>query len=367
MFKFLNLQPEIFAIDINDLSLRIAKLKKKRKGFALVSFNELEIKHGIVKEGVIQDQEALIKLIALVCNAVKGKKLNTKYVIASLPEEKSFSQTIQMPRMTEEELRSAVPFEAENYIPLPIDKVYWDFQHITLSKNEKHEDHQDLLVNVMPKPIVDSYVYCLKKAGLTPCILEIESQAMVRALIKKDESTLPVIFVDFGLTKTSFLIFSANTIRFTSSIPISSQQLTNAIAEKFDISQSKAEELKRRYGLLKQSTKYDIAGAIHGVLYDLASQIKKYISFYHGHSSHELSFADGKIEKIILCGGGANLKGLKDFLAKELRIPVELGNPLVNILPEKHNAETIPQEKLLSFTTALGLALRGVSDNNFHD
>ena len=214
MLKFLNLKPEIFAVDINDLALRVVKLKKKRKGFRLVSFKEVEIKTGIVKEGVIQDREALARIIKSATSTVVGEKLNTKYVIISLPEEKSFSQVIRMPNMTDEELVSAVPFEAENYIPLTIDKVYLDFQTINPHKNGL--DHLDLLINVMPKPIVDSYVSSFKIAGLVPCILEIESHAIVRALVKNQENTLPTIFIDFGQTKTSFIIFYGNYIRFTS-------------------------------------------------------------------------------------------------------------------------------------------------------
>ena len=52
MWNFLNLHPEIFAVDINDLSLKIVKLVKKRRGFELTSFNEVAMKPGIVKEGV---------------------------------------------------------------------------------------------------------------------------------------------------------------------------------------------------------------------------------------------------------------------------------------------------------------------------
>ncbi len=364
MLKFLNLQPEIFAIDIDDLFLRIVKLKKRRNGFVLVSFNEVQIKAGIVKEGTIQDQESLVKIIQLACKTVKGEKLNTRYVIFSLPEEKSFSQIIQMPNMTEKELVSAVPYEAENYIPLPIDKVYLDFQVINLHKDKLN--HLDLLVNVMPKPIVDSYVSCLKKASLTPCVLEIESQAITRALIKRGESTLPTIFIDFGQTKTSLVIFSDNSIRFTSSMPISSEQLTNAICESLKVNFSKAEELKVKYGLTKETVKkHNIQEAILPILNDLVAQIKKYISFYHGHASHEYSSSGGAIQKIILCGGGANLKGLSDFLSEELKIDVKIGDPFTNILPSKENKEyIIPRQKYLSFATAIGLALRVPNDEN---
>ena len=115
MLKFLNLQPEIFGMDVNDLSLRIAKLEKRGKGLVLSSFNEVQIPSGIVTEGVIRNGDALANIIKSAVHTVKGNKLETKYVIASLPEEKSFFQVIKMPKMTESELQSAVLFEAESY------------------------------------------------------------------------------------------------------------------------------------------------------------------------------------------------------------------------------------------------------------
>ena len=70
-----------------------------------------------------------------------------------------------------------------------------------------------------------------------------------------------------------------------------------------------------------------------------------------------------EVEKILLCGGGANLKGLANFLALELKSPVELGNPWINILPEPlKEIPELPYEKSLSYTSTLGLALRGIKE-----
>jgi len=358
MFRFLDLEPDIFGIDINDLSIKIVKLKKSRNVFRLVSFNEVSIKRGIIKEGVIQDQDALSDAIRWACDSVKGKKLATTYVIASLPEEKSFSQVIQMPKMTDEELQSAVPFEAENYIPLPIDKVYLDFQVID-AHSKDHNNHLDLLINGMPKSIVDSYVFCFKKVGLTPCILEVESQAITRALIKNKEEVPPLLIIDLGVANTGFIIFSGGSIRFTSSISISSEQITHTIADKLGVSISKAEALKLRYGLSSNGQREQkIKEVIHPIILELADQIKRYINFYQGHVSHEYFPSEGNIEKIILCGGGANLKKLPDFLSKELKMPVETGNPLVNL---KKDGYLSSLKNPLAFTTAIGLALRGAN------
>lgn len=367
MIKFLDLNPEIFAIDINDLSIKIVKLRKKGDLFKIVSFREVRMEPGIVKEGVIIDQARLVQVLVSACSAVKGKKLGTKYVIVSLPEEKSFSQVIQMTNMTKEELKTAVPYEAENYIPLPIDKVYLDFQ--VIEEHSSAINHTDVLVNVIPRPIVDSYIETLKKAGLIPCILEIESQAIVRSLVKMGSKIPSTIFIDFGETKSSFTIVSGNSTRFTASLPISSRQLSVDIAEKLNLDFIQAENLKITYGLtLVTEERYDIKKIMEPVLNDLIAQVRRYISFYQGHVPHEYFSSEGKIEKIVLCGGGANLKGLPEFISSNLGIPVEIGNPLVNLtLPRNPKHWLVPPEKMLSLTTALGLALRGANYQNSED
>lgn len=359
MFKFLSLEKEIFGMDMSDRSLKIISLTKKRGSFKLTSFNQIEIEAGIIEGGVIKNEDALVKVIKVLIKNVKGKKIKTKYVAASLPEEKSFLQVIQMPKMEKEELTSAVIFEAENYIPLPVSEVYFDFQPITPIKD--HLNHQDILIVATPKKIVNSYVSCLKKAGLIPCILEVESQAITRALIKKETSTAPIILIDFGKTSTVFIIFAGRSIQFTASIPVSSEQLTVAISKSLEITVNKAEEIKTKYDLHQTKTgakSKKIFEAVDPVLEDLITQIKKYLNFYQNHASHEHLTSNYDIEKILICGGGSALKGLPEFLFEQLAIPVELGNFWINVSSKKNNGAI--SNNPLSFTAALGLALRGI-------
>jgi Tfp pilus assembly PilM family ATPase len=62
---------------------------------------------------------------------------------------------------------------------------------------------------------------------------------------------------------------------------------------------------------------------------------------------------------MIICGGGSNLIGLDKFLSEQLHIGVTIGNPLVNVAESKR---TITDIDLLSFTVAIGLALRGLNE-----
>jgi type IV pilus assembly protein PilM len=357
MLNFLTLKPDTFGLDISDLSLKIVKLKKKGRFLGLSAFAEEKIESGLIKAGEIRDEDKVAEVIKKALKKLKNR-LNTKYVVASLPEEHAFLQVIQMPKMPEEDLKSAVIYEAENYIPLPIEEVYLDSEIIKPVVD--HLDHFDVLIAALPKKTVDSYLNCLKKAGLLPQIMEIESLAIARSLIKSEISPLPVLLTDLGATRTSFIIFSGYSLRWTSSIPVSSHQFTEVISKTLNVDLKKAENLKIKRGIKNK----EIFEAVVPALTDLTKQVKKHLDYYQSHASHEHLPYDGKgVTKILLSGGGANLKGLTDFLSLEFKIPVELGNPWANILPSPlKEVPELSYEESLRYTTALGLALRRVND-----
>lgn len=352
MLKIFLQKPGAFGLDISDLSLKIAKLDKNR----LTSFGETKIPAGIIKEGEVRDKEKLSQVIEKAVKEVKGKKLKTKYVILSLPEEKSFLDVLQIPLMKKEELEAAVRFEAENHIPLSLDEVYFDFKQVQSIFNQKN--YQEVLINACPKKIVDSYVEATKGAGLQPRALEIECLAITRALIKNEISNYPLLIIDFGGTRTTFIIFSGKSLRFTSTIPVSSQKLTESISKNLNLDLAGAERLKREQGL---EGKKEVFDSMIPPLTDLIEQIKTHLDYYQSHEKKaQISHYGRGVEKILLCGGGANLKGLINFLETELKLEVELGNPWSNILEEP--LKEVPEMSFkdsLSYATALGLALRG--------
>lgn len=368
MFENLSLKSDAFGLDISDFSLKAVKLKKKRKFFDLASWGEIDIKPGIIEEGEIKDEKSLVKSIQdLLGREIKGGKIKNRNVIIGLPEEQAFLKVIQMPIMAKEELKSAVLFEAENHIPHPIGEVYLGFDIVSPIKNSLN--HLDIFIVALPKIIVDSYLSCAKAAGLLPMVFEIESQAIARSLIKNERTFKPAVIIDFGKSNANFIIFSGTSIRFTSSIPISSSHITAAISRDLKIDFNEAEKLKLKYGFAidkdkRNKAQSEIFESIIPILSDLAGQIRKYINYYQDHRSHEHLLIDTeKIEKIILCGRGANLKGLADFLSLSLNIPVEIGNPWVNILSDSSKeVSNLPLKESLGFTTALGLALRGAKE-----
>ena len=356
----LTLYPPAFGLDISDRSLKIIYLKRQGKEFQLHTFGEFSIAPGVVERGEIKQKDILAQTIQ---EAVKsfGNKLPTKQVIASLPEEQAFLQLMQLPRMKKEELEHAVRFEAENYVPHAIEKVYLDFHVVKPFHN--HIDHTDVLLAALPRTMVDSYLDVLEQAGLVVKVLEIESLAISRALVPKETAATPVLLVDFGATRTSIWVFSGYSLRFTASIPVSSSQLTKSIAEALKITYEKAEEFKIAFGLEREDDEQGraVLEALRLPLVSLVEQIKKHLSYYESHTVHQhLGTNQQRIKRIIVSGGGANLRGFIRFLSKELEREVILGNPWVNIL--KTSLKELPPISFgesLKYTAALGLALRG--------
>lgn len=354
MFGFPEQKLSGFGIDLSDLSLKIIDLKKHGGKFKLASFNRQEIKEGLIENGEIKKENELIDIIKKAVKEVKGEALKTKYCVASLPETESYIRVLQLPLIKKEEVAEAIKWELEANIPQPVGEIYYDWQLVRPPQPDAKQ--LDILVGVLPKKTVDPYLDVLKKAGLKPFVFEIESAATARALIKKDRQD-PVAVVDIGAQKTTFFIYTQGTIYFTAAIPICNNSLIATLSEKLEISKQKAKELKLKVGLDIDHPKSGIFEALKPPLQEMSGKIKNFIEF---HREHGLANPGAnQINDVLLCGGGAKLSGLPDFLAGQLKLNVTVGNPWINISESpKDVIGKLPFDDPPAYTTSLGLALR---------
>ncbi len=366
MFRFLSknlfeVNPDAFGLDISDESFKFVELESVRKNVRLTAFGFGDIPKGMIVDGEIKDGDEVARVLKDAFQKPTQGKLSTNHVVCSLPEEHTFTRVIQLPKMTETEAHEAVRWEIEQNIPMNIDDVYYDWQLVDLGNLSIN--HLDVLISAAPKKLVDNYLSMLKKCNLMPKSLEGESVAVSRAIVKNLHSDGPILVVDLGATRTSFIIFSGSTMQFTSSIPIAGNKMITAIAASLKIDHKDAKQLFYDIGMDKSKDEIRIYPILEPIVNDLTEQIKNYIVFYEGHSVHEHALV-GKpvaVQKIILCGGVSNLNGLAVYLSMALKIPVEIGNPWVNILKEPlREIPGLSYKNSLSYTTALGLGLSGI-------
>lgn len=343
-----------FGLDFSETILRLVQLTKSKKEIRLKAFGEIKVPKELIVDGEIKDEPSLADLMKILIKKATGS-ITTKNVIASLPEKRSFIKVIELP-VSDQNINDQVKKELPNHLPMSIDDIYYDFQIL-----EKNEMQTKIVLGATPKKIIDSHTRVLEKAGLSPQVLEIESVAITRSLIdlkrKKDQANL---IIDLGLDRSTFILADGDIVMFIiSDSEICGNNMTKIIADKLHLNITEAEKAKILFGLDQKSGKGSVKRVLTPTINLLKEKIIQTINYYNNN------FAKAKpIDLVIFCGGSAQLKGLIDSLSLKSNNrlgQIILGNPLINL---KSNQIKIPQDKLLSFPTAIGLALRGIKKHD---
>ncbi len=355
--KIFNSSDDICGLDLSDLSVKVVALKNNGKHTFVSGFGFANIPSGSIVDGEIIKKDLVAGAIEKAFEISGPRKIKAKKVICSLPETKAFLRIINIPNMAEEEMREAVKWEMEANIPLSFDQVYYDWQLLE-NKNTSKKNGQDVLVVAVARNVVDSVIDVIERVKKIPIAFEIESIAQTRSLIGKGCEEKKVLIADIGDRRTSFAIIDGGIPCFTSSIPLCGQSMSYAIAKSLGISFEEAEKKKLQYET-KNNFKEDVIFlSLEPILENIASEIERSIDFYLSGLQYS-----SQIDCIIICGGGANMKGIIPFFIKRLQQEVKLGDPWVTMDLGK-NIPIINRENSVQYSTAIGLALKAKEYEN---
>jgi type IV pilus assembly protein PilM len=343
----------IFGLDLSDLSIKIVKLENNGTSENVASYASVALAGGVISDGEIRQKDQVVIAIKKAMELAGPKKLKTKKVICSLPETKAFLRIISIPQMSDDELNEAVKWEMEANIPLPLDQVYYDWQVIPEALLFE-KNRTNLLVVAIAKAVVDQTVEVLELAGLDPVGLEIESIAQVRSLLLEKNEKETVLTVDIGDRRTSFSVTRGGVPCFTSSIPLCGQSLTDVISKGMNVNFEEAEKIKISYGIGDDFKNDALFKSTQPVLENFVQEIERSIDFYVTGLKYSSS-----VDRIIMCGGGSNTKGIVPYLSKKLGREIQLGNPWINVKLGK-NLPLIEKNNSLQYSTVIGLALKGL-------
>jgi type IV pilus assembly protein PilM len=293
------------------------------------------------------DQQEMAQVInKLVIEA----KITTNNVNISLPENHAYTKVIEMPVITDKELANAIYWEAEQYIPVPLDSVTLSWSKLRTYKTTLPEEKMQVLLVAAPKELIKRYQDILEIAGLTVVSIETDILAVIRGLIYAKNAPNSLI-ISIGAMSTILGIVQNGIIVFNYSVPLGGVALTRAIASDFGLQPAQAEEYKRVYGLSDKNFGGKVGKAIEPILTSLTGEIKKAITFYNEKYKNEQP-----ITQMLLTGGGASLPGLPVYFAQNLGVEAVLANPwkLLNIQGVPQAVEANGPE----FSVAVGLALK---------
>ncbi|NTU66918.1 MAG: type IV pilus assembly protein PilM [Candidatus Moranbacteria bacterium] len=346
--EIIGFQDKFFGLDLSDISLKAFYLDKKGEEYCVGGFVSSAIPEGYISDGTLIEKEKVASIIKAAIKKAVPRRIHAKGVVCSLPESKVFLRKISMPKMDDSEISEAIKWEIEESIPLSADQVYYDWQII-----DESDGKLNILTVAVAKETVDDTVEVLEMAGLNVFGLEVESVATARSLIPRDAKNEDIYFIaDLGAKRTSFIITEGNVPYFTSSIPFSSEGMTDIISKAMGVDDAEAERMKISKGIGHAGEAGSLLPPLESYLENLSGEIEKTLDFYHSMTKSNI-----KIKKVILSGGGSNLRGLVPYMTKILGREVVLGDPWTNI-DFGHSLPVINKEKSSEFSTAIGLAMR---------
>ena len=334
---------QVFGLDIGRSFIKVVQVKVVGGKKYLEAAASIQTPSGgIMNESPIE----LKKLSDGIKLCVDNARISTDRCAVSLIESQVVSHLIQMPNLTDKELAAAINWEAEQYIPLPVKDV--NLQYKVILRPTDSSAPMDILLIAAPKRVINKYLKIVKDAGFAVEALETESTALARALIKKDDPV--TILVSLGAVSTELVVVKEANVLFTRSIATGGINLTKAVMAEFNLPQNQAEEYKHTYGILEDKLSGKVAQVLKPILEILVSEILKAFEFSKTHVK------DSSIGRLVLCGGGAFLPGLSQFLTERTSMEVSLGDAWADF--EKEGLLLKMPGQGIVFSVACGLALR---------
>lgn len=333
-------------LDIGSKTIKIVELEKVRDGFKLRASGIIGYKSS-TPEHLADDKEVAI-LSDVIRKLHKEAKIVGREVVVSLPETQVYTRMIRFPMLTDSEISSAVKWEAEQYIPFPIEEAVIDYQII--DKNENATPPQVfVLLTAAPKLLVNRYVKLIEMSKLDLVAVETELMAIARSICPIDQT---VMVADFGARSTNIAIVKNTSLMMSRSIPTAGDALTRAVAQGLGIEAQQAEEYKKTYGLSSVNLDGKIKSILYPVLRMVSDEIKKAIHYYQ-------SEGEGEVPKsLILTGGSAGMPEVASIMTELLGIEVLIGNPFTRVQMEPQALSTLSGYAPF-YAISVGLAMRG--------
>ena len=347
--KFAGRREDAIGIDIGSGSIKMAEVVMRSGKPFLKKMAVFDVPTSVMKDGAIVDEALLAETLQRMAsrNGFAGRQ-----VAAALGGRSLFIREVMFPRMSDNELRQAIRWDLDKYVPFSPDQLYFDFW---VTGPGPTEFEVRVLLVAVPRDVTDSLVRVLNKAGLKPVAIDIEPLAIQRTVSDATDCML----IDSGAAVSQVTLFQNGSPVFTRNIPIGGNQFTETMMEGFEIGREEAELLKQKGNEFLNETgpedsKEVVKKQLDRIVGELAGEVRRTLEYY------QVQNRNVSISRVIITGGGAKLAILPEKLAQILDLPVSMHDPLAMLdLPTSFNLQYLrgvgPQ-----MSVAVGLAMRSI-------
>ena len=215
---------------------------------------------------------------------------------------------------------------------------------------------------------LECITHSVQNAGLLVKDLVLEPVASSLATLDSTDMEAGVALVDIGGGTTDIAVFKEGVIRHTSVLPLAGNVITDDIREGCNVMRHQAEALKTRFGscmpsqlnegdyvsipVYRNSPEREInLRILAGIIKARTQTILEQVSYEIKESCYEKQLIGG----LVLTGGGAKLKHIKDFAAFETGFQTRIGMPNEHLTDDNDAEINHPM-----YATSIGLVLYGI-------
>jgi len=340
---------DLLGLDLGGGEIKLAEVVRLNGRPVLKGYSIAPVPAAAIEDGQITDPDLVAEKVREM-HSIAGMAIRDIAVAAG--GRSVFMREVILPAMSGEELREAIKWNLDKYVPFAADSFYYDF---AVAGPGKTAMETRVLLVAAPKELIDTITAVVKKAGLRPAVIDTEPLAVYRTLDGADNSLL----VDIGCHGSQVTVFQGGSPAVSRVIPIGGRRFTEIIMQAMGLETPEAENLKRRQkGLLRplaggESASSDLHRHLAAMVGEIAREARRTIEYY------QMQNREAAIDKVFLTGGGSMLDNLPDHFAAEMGMPVVLHDPTAGI----DVASSFDRQHLkvvgAQLSVAIGLALRG--------
>ena len=289
-----------------------------------------------------------------ILDLLHSQPFRTRRVVTAVSGKSVIVRYLPMVQMSDDDLKNAIKFEADKYIPFDVDEVILDCQKLEDVRDGDGGEMRVLLVAVK-RSLIEDHVALLQGIGLQPSVIDVDSFALGNAFELHgmlspgfEEDGRVTALIDIGANKTNIHILRGGTTHFSREIYLGGDDLTNAIAKRLGVENHQAEMLKREPG----ESQEDLREAVIPSIEDLGNEIHLSFDYFENQFDQE-------VEEVYLSGGGARLALLEEAFEKIFKKRTRSWDATENL---KIRADTVDvdllKENASQLAISVGLASR---------
>lgn len=303
----------------------------------------------------IPTKDALKDTIA---DVLRRAGIKTRRVATAVSGRAVIVRYINMMKMSDDELKSALRFEADKYIPFQVEEVVLDCTPLPdfgeAATPEAQKEMKVLLVAVK-QTLIDEHLQVIQSLGLTPTVIDVDTFALGNAFElntlnspRVEDEEKVIALVDIGSVKTNINILKNNTSYFSREVYLAGNDFTDAIARRLGTDNAEAEKLK----LNPQGKEEAIEESILPTLDDLGNEIHLSFDYYENQYDRE-------VDEVFISGGSSKIAGLKSAFERVFDRRIHLWDPTENLEVKSDRVDVQDmKDHSAQLAVAVGLASR---------